>query len=61
MALAALNALPEEALRAELLKCCSSAEFAAALAAQRPFASPLALHDAARAVWYSEARPPPKE
>ena len=49
MTLAELNALPPEAARDELARCCGASRWAAAMAARRPFASREALFAAAEA------------
>lgn len=51
MTLDAFNALSREAAQAELLRCCGSARWAAAVAARRPFATPADLLAAADAEW----------
>jgi OHCU decarboxylase len=51
-----LNALPRALAVAELLQCCGSHAWAAAMADARPFADRTALHDASDAVWRSLAR-----
>jgi 2-oxo-4-hydroxy-4-carboxy-5-ureidoimidazoline decarboxylase len=48
-----LNDLPESSARAELLKCCSSSRWAAAMAAARPFASDDEVHAAAERSWWA--------
>jgi OHCU decarboxylase len=53
--LAQWNALEAEQALANLLACCGSRLWAETLAAQRPFASPQALIDAAEALWFSLA------
>lgn len=50
-ALQRLNELGPEEARAELLRCCGSSRWAAAMTARRPFASSAALLQAADAVW----------
>ncbi|MDT4919589.1 MAG: 2-oxo-4-hydroxy-4-carboxy-5-ureidoimidazoline decarboxylase, partial [Pseudonocardiales bacterium] len=47
MDLAAFNAAPAAAVEAALLECCSSAQWARAVAARRPYASGAALDEAA--------------
>ena len=51
MTLVELNALPEAAAVAELLRCCGCAAWASALARKRPFASKAALLSAADDEW----------
>jgi len=53
--LAELNALPEEAARAELLRCCGCARWAGAVLAKRPFADKPGLLSAADAAWAATA------
>ena len=50
-ALQRLNELGAEEARAELLRCCGSSRWAAAMIARRPFASPAALLEAADSAW----------
>lgn len=49
--LAGFNALPADAAREALLKCCGSSRWADAMVASRPFPSMDALHAAATAKW----------
>lgn len=53
LGLARLNALSAEAAREELLKCCGSRRWAAAVAARRPFDSIEGLEATAREAWSS--------
>lgn len=48
-----LNALTEAGARAELLNCCGSSRWAAAMLAARPFASDAELFDAAERSWWA--------
>jgi 2-oxo-4-hydroxy-4-carboxy-5-ureidoimidazoline decarboxylase len=52
---AELNALPEDAARAELRRCCGSARWAALTAAARPYADKAAVLAASRAAWAKTA------
>lgn len=54
--LAWLNALPEDACRAELERVNGSRRWAAAMAAARPFADAQALHHHADSVWWTLGR-----
>ena len=56
MRLEELNALDDQAVGRELLRCCGSSRWARQVAAARPFASADAIADAADAVWLSLAR-----
>jgi 2-oxo-4-hydroxy-4-carboxy-5-ureidoimidazoline decarboxylase len=56
-ALQRLNDLAPDAAAAELLRCCGSSRWVAALVARRPFADPAALHAAAEEVWWSLGEP----
>lgn len=49
--IAALNTLPTDTARAELLKCCGAPAWADEMLAQRPFATAEAVHATAAAVW----------
>lgn len=51
-----LNAMPAAEATAALLTCCGSARWAAAMVAQRPFASAAAVYTHAEAVWQGLAR-----
>ena len=51
MTLEQLNALPHDAARAELLRCCGSARWAESTLAQRPFADKASALAAAAAAW----------
>ncbi len=53
MTLAELNALDESTAVRELLRCCGSSRWAAALARARPFEDEAALRRAADAIWTS--------
>ena len=47
-----LNALPREAARAELLKCCGSRNWARQMVDARPFADPAQLFETADRIWW---------
>jgi len=51
-----LHDLSPEAARAELLRCCGSSRWAAALSAARPFRDEAALRQAAESLWWSLER-----
>ena len=53
MTLASFNAAPEQEAQAEMLACCASRRFAAAMAAGRPCRSPAAAEAAVRTVFGS--------
>ena len=53
MTLASFNAAPEQEAQAEMLACCASRRFAAAMAAGRPYRSPAAAEAAAGTVFGS--------
>ena len=53
MRLDELNALDDDAATRELLRCCGSTQWAARMAAARPFADAAALMDRADAIWWS--------
>jgi 2-oxo-4-hydroxy-4-carboxy-5-ureidoimidazoline decarboxylase len=53
MTLAGFNALPADAAREALLKCCGSSRWADSMVASRPFPSMDAMHTAATAKWKS--------
>ncbi|HEY7275695.1 MAG TPA: 2-oxo-4-hydroxy-4-carboxy-5-ureidoimidazoline decarboxylase [Trebonia sp.] len=53
MTLASFNAAPEQEAQAEMLACCASRRFAAAMAAGRPYPSPAAAEAAVETVFGS--------
>ena len=53
MTLASFNAAPEQEAQAEMLACCASRQFAAAMAAGRPYPSPTAAETAVGTVFES--------
>lgn len=53
MTLASFNAAPEQEAQAEMLACCASRQFAAAMAAGRPYPSPAAAEMAVGTVFES--------
>lgn len=52
-ALQRLNAMPEQAARLELLRCCGSSRWVERMMARRPFADEAELYRAAESVWNS--------